>query len=106
MKKFENLEKSMCRELEIIENKLQNGTEMSETELKRADILLHAMKSLATYNAMKESEEYEYEESMSGRRGRSGMNGRYMSRDYGPRSYDDGYSGHYPPNWNYLGPRW
>lgn len=98
MDKFESLEKAMCSELESIEKKL-NGGEMSETDLKRIDMLAHAMKSIATYKAMKEAEDYE--RGMSGRRGR-GMDGRYMSRDYGPRSYDDGYSGRwYPPE-----PRW
>ncbi len=96
MDKFESLEKTMCKELEAIEQKLKAGTEMSETDLKRVDMLAHAMKSLATYKAMKEAEEYEYDDGMSGRRGR-GMNGRYVSRDYGPRSYD--YMPPYPPRW-------
>lgn len=95
MDKFESLEKTMCQELEAIEQKIKGGAEMSETDLKRVDMLAHAMKSLATYKAMKEAEEYEYDDGMSGRRGR-GMNGRYMSRDYGPRSYD---YPPYPPRW-------
>lgn len=91
MDKFETLEKQMCMELEAIEQKLKGGTEMSETDLKRADMLAHAMKSLATYKAMKEAEEFEYaEDGMSGRRGRA-MNGRYVSRD-GGSSYAEGYS--------------
>lgn len=90
MEKFEALEKQMCMELEAIEQKLKSGTEMSETDLKRVDMLSHAMKSLATYKAMKEAEE-EYEDGgMSGRRGRA-MNGRFVSRD-GGSSYADGYS--------------
>lgn len=95
MNKFEALEKAMCKELEAIEQKLKGGTEMSETDLKRVDMLTHAMKSLATYTAMKDAEEEYGEGDMSGRRGRA-MNGRFVSRDYGPQSYDDGYSGHYP----------
>ena len=89
MDKFEALEKEMCKELEAIEQKMKSGTEMSETDLKRVDMLTHAMKSLATYKAMKEAEEYDMEGS-SGRRGR-GMNGRFVSRD-GGSSYADGYS--------------
>lgn len=89
MDKFEFLEKKMCEELEAIEQRLKNGAEMSETDLKRADILAHAMKSLATYKAMKDAEEYEMD-GYSGRRGRA-MNGRYVSRDSGS-SYADGYS--------------
>lgn len=88
MGKFEALEKEMCKELEAIEQKLKAGTEMSETDLKRADMLAHAMKSLATYEAMRGEEDWE---GMSGRRGR-GMDGRYVSR--GP--WTDGYSGYYP----------
>ena len=103
MNKFDNLEQTMCHELETIEQKLKTGVEMSETDLKRVDMLAHAMKSLATYKAMKEAEEWD-EEGMSGRRGR-GMNGRFVSRDYGPRSYSYGpdyyagpdfYGPHYP----------
>jgi hypothetical protein len=90
---FEALEKSMCKELEAIEQKVKGGVDMNDTELKRVDTLAHALKSLLTYKAMKEAEEYEG--GMSGRRGR-GMDGRYVSRDYGPRSYD--YQP-YPPRW-------
>ena len=104
MDNFTTLEQKMCMELESIEQKLQ-AAEMTETDLKRADMLLHAMKSLATYKAMKEAEEYPEDEGMSGRRGRAG-NGRYVSRD-GGSSYAEGYSrgyseamnqqsGHYP----------
>lgn len=106
MEKYEALEKKMCMELEAIEQKLQGGTEMTETDLKRVDMLAHAMKSLATYKAMKDAEEYEHDGDISGRRGR-GMNGRFISRD-GGNSYADGYSrgyseamsqtGHWP-NW-------
>lgn len=93
MDKFESLEKSMCKELEAIEQKMKAGTEMSVQDLDKVDKLTHAMKSLATYKAMKEAEEYGYSEEggMSGRRGRSPVTGRYVSRD-GGNSYADGYS--------------
>lgn len=101
MDKFEALEKAMCKELEALDHKLQGGTEMSVQDLEKIDKLTHAMKSLATYTAMKEAEEYE---GYSGRRGR-GADGRYVSRE-GAQSYADGYSqgyseamrmsGHYP----------
>jgi len=87
MEKFEALEKAMCKELEAIQQKLVGGAEMSETELRRVDMLTHAMKSLATYEAMKDAEDWEGE--MSGRRGRA-MNGQYVSRT--GNSYADGYS--------------
>lgn len=89
MSKFESLEKAMCKELEALEQKMKSGTEMSTADLEKIDKLTHAMKSLATYTAMKEAEEGYSEDGMSGRRGRA-MNGRYVSRDGG--SYADGYS--------------
>jgi len=97
MKKHEILEQKMCKELDVLEQKYQQGQEMSIQDLEKIDKLYHALKSMATYNAMKEAEEYS-EEGFSGRRGRA-MNGRYVSRDMDPRmsgGYDDGYSGHYP----------
>ena len=99
MGKHDILEKKMCKELELLESKYTDGTEMTVEDLKKIDMLAHALKSLATYNAMKEAEEYEMD-GYSGRRGRSPSTGRYVSRDMG-RSYDDGYSGRYmyPPMW-------
>lgn len=91
MEKFEALEKAMCHELEKIAQKLDGGTEMSTADLDKIDKLTHAMKSLATYEAMRNPEEWE--DGMSGRRGR-GMDGRYVSRD-GGASYADGYSNGY-----------
>ena len=91
MNKFEALEKTMCMELEALEQKMKSGTEMSTNDLEKVDKLTHAMKSLATYKAMKEAEEYGQEEGMSGRRGRSPSTGRYVSRD-GGNSYAEGYS--------------
>lgn len=90
--KFEALEKSMCKELENLEHKVQSAPEMSTADLDKIDKLAHALKSLATYKAMAEASEYE-EPGYSGRRGRNSYNGQYMSRDM---SYDDGMSGRYP----------
>ena len=100
MKRYENLEEAMCRELEMLDKKYgSDGQEMSAAEVEKADVLYHALKSAATYHAMKDSEEWE-EDEMSGRgysgrggssyrRGRDRM-GRYTSRDMGDMS------GHYP----------
>lgn len=130
MNKFEALEKSMCRELEAIEQKLKGGAEMSVQDLEKADKLAHAMKSLATYKAMKEAEGYEEDAGFSGdgsnggNMGNSGyrgraMNGRYVSRTgrMYPQSYDEGYaqgyseamnqqSGHIPMPYYYGERRW
>ena len=103
MDKFEMLEKAMCKELETIERKLEGGQEMSIQDLEKADKLAHAMKSLATYKAMKEAEEYE-SEGMSGRRGR-GMDGRYISKSpagMNSQSYADGYSRGYSEAMNQM----
>ena len=93
MEKFEDLERAMCKELEAIEQKVKGGKEMTDMDLDRADKLAHAMKSLATYKAMKDAEEYET--GMSGGRGH-GMYGRYVSRDDG---YSGHYEGYYPPRY-------
>jgi type I restriction-modification system DNA methylase subunit len=99
MNKEKILEHKLCKEIELIEQKYENNAgEMSVQDIDKIDKLYHALKSMATYNAMKEAEEYA-EDGLSGRRGR-GMNGQYVSRDMGPgysgNYYDDGYSGHYP----------
>lgn len=104
MEKFESLEKALCKELDILEQKFRGGADMTPQDLERIDKMAHAMKSLATYKAMKEAEEYE--SAGNGMSGRRDAYGRYMSRD-GGRSYADGYSqgyaaamsqmsGHYP----------
>lgn len=76
---FEHLENAMCDELDKLNEKYQNGQEISSGDLQKADLIFHALKSAATYEAMKG-------ESMDGgsyARGRSRTTGRYMSRDGG-----------------------
>ena len=93
----EILEQKMCKELEMIEAKYaQNQSiEMSMQDLEKIDKLYHALKSMATYKAMKEAEEYSDGFSgmgYSGYRGRA-ANGQYVSRDTGnSQSYANGYS--------------
>ena len=102
---YENLEKAMCKELEKLDKKYTADVEMNPTDLERADMLYHAMKSAATYHAMKDAEELDdegeegYSEARgmrrggrSYRRGRDMRTGRYMSRGMD----EPGYSGHYP----------
>ena len=103
MKHYENLEQAMCKELEMLDKKYASEQgEMSTVDVEKADILYHALKSAATYHAMKDAEEWDEDETSrsgrsyygrggmdhSGRRGRDRM-GRYVSRDLD-------YSGHYP----------
>ena len=100
MKHYENLERAMCKELDKLDKKYQNDVpEMSVQDVEKIDVLYHALKSAETYYAMKDAEEWEDDDSRSGRgygrggdrsyrRGRDSM-GRYTSRDMD-------YSGHYP----------
>lgn len=101
MKRYENLEESMCRELEKLDKKYAGETaEMSVQDAQKIDMLYHALKSAATYHAMKDAEGWEDKDASgrSYRRGRDAM-GRYTSRDMGPE-YFGGHSGHYP-EWMY-----
>ena len=98
-KKFEHLEHKMCKELELLEDKVKSG-DMSTQDLEKIDKLAHALKSLKTYTAMMEAEEGYEEEGFSGYSGEGGgnsgrrglgANGRYVSRE-GGSSYAEGYS--------------
>ena len=114
-KRYMMLEKSLCRELELLEEKYRNGQEMSEGDLRRTDLLAHAIKSLATYTAMKQAEGYGYDNnSFNSYNGNSYMNSypnnSYANNSYGNNSYDNtrgmrsremgpDMSGHYPMNY-------
>lgn len=110
MKRYENLEEAMCKELKKLDDKYSKDVaEMTVQDVEKADVLYHALKSAETYYAMVEAGEWEegmegsgegrmsrggrsygrYGTDRSGRRGRDEM-GRYTSRDM------DGWSGHYP----------
>lgn len=115
MKRYENLEEAMCMELDKLDKKYggEQG-EMSVQDAEKADLLYHALKSAATYYAMKDAEEWDEEMEGSGE-GRSSRSGRssYGRGGSGRSSYNsyargrdsmgrftsremDGYSGHYP----------
>lgn len=108
--RYEHLEKAMCKELEKLDKKYTADVEMTEQDAERADKLYHALKSAATYHAMKDAEEMEKEEM-----GEYSAAARPVRRNYSyhPMSYapwrspmatrpirreviDDGYSGRYP----------
>jgi hypothetical protein len=69
------------REMDELENKYANGTQLSAKDLEDIDKMAHALKSLKTYEAMAGNSEYD---GGSYARGRSRMTGRYVSRDEGP----------------------
>lgn len=97
MKHYENLERAMCKELDQLDKKYASDLpEMSVQDVEKADIMYHALKSAATYHAMKDADEWEDKDASgrSYRRGRDSM-GRYTSREGGYPGY--GYSG--SPEW-------
>lgn len=69
------------REMDELENKYANGTQLSAKDLEDIDKMAHALKSLKAYEAMAGNSEYD---GGSYARGRSRMTGRYVSRDEGP----------------------
>lgn len=110
-KDYENLEEAMCRELEMLDKKYgADSAEMSVGDVEKADKLYHALKSAATYHAMKDAEEWDEEDDEASGERRSYRNGRSYGRYYGGQSYRrgrdsmgrytsrdmDGYSGHFP----------
>ena len=111
MKRFDNLEEALCKELEKLDKKYGGEIgEMNVQDVERADVLYHALKSAATYHAMKDSEEWDDDDmegsgegrsSYRGGRGGSGRSyarrrdsmGRFSSREMGPGGYSGYYSG-------------
>ena len=114
MHKLYMLEEKLCKELEEL-----SGKELSKSNLEVIDLLTHAMKSLATYMAMKESSggsynggSYNNDRSYSAYDNRSFRGGsygdgsyndrggsferdsmgRYSNEQYSRGSYNDGYS--------------
>lgn len=96
---FEGICEAMHREMDRLEQKYENeNVQMNGQDLKDIDMMAHALKSLATYEAMKGNSEYgaSYGGSYNGgsyARGRSRTTGRYISRDGGyyhevPNGYD------------------
>lgn len=89
-KRFVNLEKAMCHELETMDSKCAAGTELSDKDLDRADKMMHYLKSNETWQAMKEANAYD--ERYGGMSGARYPRPRMMSRDYP--------EGGYPQTWS------
>ena len=83
---FDHLENAMCEELDRMNEKYKNGQEITSGDLAKADLIFHALKSAATYEAMK-GESSSMDDGGSYARGRSRVTGRYMSRDGGRSGY-------------------
>jgi len=95
---YKGICEALHRELEELDEKFSSqGARMNGQELEHIDKMLHALKSLATYEAMEGNSEENRGGSYA--RGRSRMTGRYISRDeghYGYNSQDpDGYRNRY-----------
>lgn len=123
MEEFKNLKRVAMSELRKLDAQYANKEEFSESDAKKYDCMMHGLKCQLTAEAMLKSEfedenGYDMNGGMSGRRGRSPMTGRYVSRD-GGNSYADGYSqgyseamdqmnnsGHYPMIGGYPPRRW
>ena len=89
---FEGICEALHREMEQLDEKFSKGAQMSSQELEHIDKMAHALKSLATYEAMQGSSAMSGYQGDSYARGRSRTTGRYMSRDGGYNSQDpDGY---------------
>lgn len=89
---FEGICNALHAEMEEMEKKFRNGANLTAQDLSEIDKMAHALKSLATYEAMKGNSEYggSYDGSYDGEgsyaRGRSRTTGRYVSRDGGYES--------------------
>lgn len=97
---YKHLENVMCKELQALEEKYRNSNEMSEGDIRRIDLLVHSLKSLATYNAMKDAEEMQsYGGNSYMSNGNSYMNNNSYMNGNARRGYmsrDMEMSGHYP----------
>ena len=102
MKRYEDLDKALCKELEKLNKKYMGDVpEMSAQDVERADTLYHALKSAETFYAMVDAEGEE-DEGSSGR-GRGYSYARYRSPSTGRYVSRDGWSGRYPGEYGYSG---
>ena len=86
------LEQKMCDEIKMIEKKYENKAgDMDEADVKRLDLLYHTLKSKATYDAMKDAEEYGYSEGRMSGRPMPRMSGHYPEPQWYPYNGNDGY---------------
>ena len=91
---FDGICDAIHREMEMLDNKYSEGkTNLNGQDLEHIDKMAHALKSLATYEAMLGSSEHGSYDGGSYARGRSRTTGRYISRDGGP-GYSE-YEGNY-----------
>lgn len=81
---FDGICEILHREMDKLDEKYSSGNvQLTDKDLADIDKMAHALKSIATYSAMKGGSEYGSEA-----RGRSRRTGRYISRDEGSYGYD------------------
>lgn len=73
---YHGISNAIHKELDVLDERLSNGTAMNSSDLDMIDKMTHALKCLKTYEAMEGNSEYD-----SYARGRSRATGRYVSRD-------------------------
>ena len=96
---YDNIKYKLHREMDRMDERYQpENKELSDGDLEVIDKAAHALKCLATYEAMEEAERGKSETGYSERRGRDAM-GRYTSREGGSRDMEGSRSERYwqPP---------
>lgn len=95
---YEIIKKQLCREIIQIAESIQKSGTMSSQELDKLDKLYHTKKEMLRVDELEDMlgvpMENENGSGMSGYRGRA-MNGRFVSRTAGNRSYSNGYADGY-----------
>ena len=103
---YENIRKALCKELEQMDKDMENNSKMSDGDLRRYDMIMHALKSQATWEAMEgQSGAMSYDGGNSYRRGRDSM-GRYTSRMEQPDPMGGEFGYPFPQSYGYRNPRW
>ena len=90
---FDSICDVLYREMKELDNKYSDDVQLTSQDLEHIDKIAHALKSIAGYEMIVNSESgYEGD---SYARGRSRTTGRYVSRDGGYSGYsrDNGHSG-------------
>ena len=93
---YEVIKKQLCREIIQIAESVQKANSMSTQDLEKLEKLYHTKKEMLRVEELEDmlGIPMENENGMSGYRGRA-INGRYVSRTAGNRSYSNGYADGY-----------
>ena len=111
MKEMKNLKRVAQEELEKLDAKYASLSEFTAADAEMYKCLVMALeKQMRIEQISDEMGSGEYEDQMSGRRGRSPSTGRYVSQDaggdYSGNSYAEGYSQGYSAAMNHQSGHW